>query len=105
MDGFLKSLLCSAPFLQPDVCFRLLIRAIKLCTKKKNTRLVEIDLRQLSKQQTTARHHQAWAAQRQVKRAIQDIEDVEWRSTLAYVHDRRAVFTFYSSNKEDRKSD
>ena len=65
--------------------------------------LVEIDLRQLLKQQTTARHHQAWAAQRRVKRAIQDIEDVEWRSTLAYVHDRRAVFTFYSSNKDTRQ--
>ncbi|KAG0373176.1 hypothetical protein BGX24_012038, partial [Mortierella sp. AD032] len=38
--------------------------------------LVEIDLRQLLKQQTTIRHHQAWAAQRRVKRAIADIEDV-----------------------------
>ncbi|KAG9062687.1 hypothetical protein KI688_004992 [Linnemannia hyalina] len=62
--------------------------------------LVEIDLRQLLKQQSTIRHHQAWTSQRRVKMAIPDIEDVEWNSTLAYVHDRHAVFTFYSNSKD-----
>ncbi|KAG9062981.1 hypothetical protein KI688_004581 [Linnemannia hyalina] len=62
--------------------------------------IVEIDLRQLLKQQSTIRHHQAWTSQRRVKRAIPDIEDVEWNSTLAYVHDRHAVFTFYSNSKD-----
>jgi ribonuclease HI len=65
--------------------------------------IVEIDLRQLLKQQTTIRHHQAWTSQRRVKKAIQDIEDVEWRSTLAFVHDRRAVFTFYSNSTDTRQ--
>lgn len=65
--------------------------------------LVTIDLRQLLKKQTTARHHQARAAQSRVKRAIQDIEDVEWRSILAFVHDRHAVFSFYSNNKDTRQ--
>jgi len=65
--------------------------------------IVEIDLRQLLKQQSTIRYHQAWAAQRRVKRAIPDVEDVEWRSTLAFVHNRRAVFTFYSSSTDTRQ--
>ncbi|KAH7030131.1 hypothetical protein BKA57DRAFT_523863 [Linnemannia elongata] len=65
--------------------------------------LVEIDLRQLLKQQTTIRHHQAWTSQRRVKRAIPDIDDVEWTSTLAHVHDRRAVFTFYSNSKDSHQ--
>ncbi|KAG9061498.1 hypothetical protein KI688_007076 [Linnemannia hyalina] len=65
--------------------------------------LVEIDLRQLLKQQSTIHHHQAWASQRRVKRAIPDIEDAEWNSTLAYVHGRRAVFTFYSNSKDSHQ--
>jgi ribonuclease HI len=65
--------------------------------------LVEIDLRQLLKQQSTIRHHQAWTSQRRVKRAIPDIDDVEWNSTLAYVHDRHAVFTFYSNSKDSHQ--
>ena len=28
---------------------------------------------------------------------------MEWRSTLDYVHDRQAVFTFYSSSKDTRQ--
>ncbi|KAG9061431.1 hypothetical protein KI688_007418 [Linnemannia hyalina] len=65
--------------------------------------IVEIDLRQLLKQQSTIRRHQAWTSQRRVKRAIPDIEDVEWNSTLAYVHDRHAVFTFYSNSKDSHQ--
>ncbi|KAG9061442.1 hypothetical protein KI688_007433 [Linnemannia hyalina] len=65
--------------------------------------IVEIDLRQLLKQQSTIRHHQAWTSQRRVKRAIPDIDDVEWNSTLAYVHDRHAVFTFYSNSKDSHQ--
>ncbi|KAF9127750.1 hypothetical protein BGW39_005641, partial [Mortierella sp. 14UC] len=65
--------------------------------------LVEIDLRQLLKQQTAIRHHQTWTSQRRVKKAIPDIDDVEWRSTLAFVHDRRAVFTFYSNRRDTRQ--
>ncbi|KAG9071879.1 hypothetical protein KI688_006096 [Linnemannia hyalina] len=65
--------------------------------------IVEIDLRQLLKQQSTIRHHQAWTSQRRVKRAIPDIDDVEWNSILAYVHDRHAVFTFYSNSKDSHQ--
>jgi ribonuclease HI len=65
--------------------------------------LVEIDLRQLLKQQTTIRHHQVCTSQRRVKRAIPDVDDMEWNSTLAYVHDRRAVFTFYSNSKDSHQ--
>ena len=65
--------------------------------------LVEIDLRQLLKQQTTIRHHQAWTTQRRVKRAIPHLDDVEWRSTLAHVHDRRAVFTFFSNSGDTHR--
>ncbi|KAH7058010.1 hypothetical protein BKA57DRAFT_519214 [Linnemannia elongata] len=50
------------------------------------------------------RHHQIWTSQRRVKRAISDIDDVEWRSTLAHVHDRQAVITFYSNSKVSHQS-
>ena len=65
--------------------------------------LVETDLRQLLKQQTTIRHHQHWTSQRRVKKAIPHLDDVEWRSTLAFVHARRAVFTFYSNSQDTRQ--
>ncbi|KAH7047728.1 hypothetical protein BKA57DRAFT_493123 [Linnemannia elongata] len=65
--------------------------------------LVETDLRQLLKQQTTIRHHQHWTSQRRVKKAVPHLDDVEWRSTLAFVHARRAVFTFYSNSKDTRQ--
>jgi len=65
--------------------------------------LVETDLRQLLKQQTTIRHHQHWTSQRRVKKAIPHLDDVEWRSTLAFVHARRAVFTFYSNSKDTQQ--
>jgi hypothetical protein len=60
-------------------------------------------LRKLLKQQTTIRHHQSWISQRRVKKAIPYQDDVEWRSTLAFVHARRAVFTFYSNSKDTRQ--
>jgi ribonuclease HI len=75
------------------------IRAFAFCYGS----LVEIDLRQLLKQQTTIRHHQQWTSQRRVKKAMPHLDDIEWRSTLALVHARRAVFTFYSSNKDTRQ--
>ncbi|KAF9548904.1 hypothetical protein EC957_005256 [Mortierella hygrophila] len=65
--------------------------------------LVEIDLRQLLKQKTTIRHHQVRTSQRQVRRAIPDIDDAEWNSNLAYVHDRHAVFSFYSDSKDSHQ--
>jgi hypothetical protein len=61
---------------------------------------VEIDTRQLLKKQTTVRRHQAWIAQKSTKRAIKDIDGVEWRSTLSHLHDKRAVHTFYSNSKD-----
>jgi ribonuclease HI len=61
---------------------------------------VEVDLRQVLKQQTTIRRHQAWTTQRRVKRAIPDLDDVEWRSTLGHVHDNKSVYTFYSNAKD-----
>jgi hypothetical protein len=65
--------------------------------------LVEIDLRQLLKKQSTIRHHQEWVSQRRTKRAIKDVEDVEWRSTLRLVHNERSVHTFFSSVKDTRQ--
>ncbi|KAF9203867.1 hypothetical protein BGZ49_005946 [Haplosporangium sp. Z 27] len=65
--------------------------------------LVEIDLRQLLKQQSTIRRHQAFTTQRRVKRALPDMSDIEWRSTLSIVHDKRAVHTFYSNAKDTRQ--
>ncbi|KAG0205042.1 hypothetical protein BGX28_003206, partial [Mortierella sp. GBA30] len=62
--------------------------------------LVETDLRQLLKQQTTIRHHQAWTAQRRTKYALRDLDEIEWRSTLAHIHNKRQVHTFYSSAKD-----
>ncbi|KAG0283984.1 hypothetical protein BGZ98_006086, partial [Dissophora globulifera] len=59
--------------------------------------MVEIDLRQQLKQQTTLRRHQAWTTQRRVKRALPYLEDIEWRSTLSMVHSKRPVHTFFSS--------
>ncbi|KAF9183882.1 hypothetical protein BGZ50_003982, partial [Haplosporangium sp. Z 11] len=44
--------------------------------------LVETDPRQLLKQQTTIRLHQAWTSQKRTKRAFVDLDDAEWRSTL-----------------------
>ncbi|KAG9063459.1 hypothetical protein KI688_004343 [Linnemannia hyalina] len=40
---------------------------------------------------------------KRVKRVISDIDDVEWTSALAYVHDRHAVFTFYSTSKNSHQ--
>lgn len=65
--------------------------------------LVETDLRQLLKQQSVIRHHQAWTSQRHTKSAIADLDDVEWRSTLAHVHDKKPVHTFFSSRKDTRR--
>ena len=64
--------------------------------------MVEMDLRQLLKQQTTIRRHQAWTTQRRTKRALQDLDDIEWRSTLSHVHSKRAVHTFFSSAQDTR---
>ncbi|KAH7042401.1 hypothetical protein BKA57DRAFT_518428 [Linnemannia elongata] len=75
------------------------IRTFAFCHKA----LVEMDLRQLLKQQTTIRHHQHWTSQRRVKKAVPHLDDVEWRSTLAFVHARRAVFTFYSNSRDTRQ--
>jgi len=54
-------------------------------------------LRQFLKQQTTIRHHQTWTAQKRVKRSISDLEDVEWRSALSILHDKRPLLMFYIS--------
>ncbi|KAF8944536.1 hypothetical protein BGZ46_006231, partial [Entomortierella lignicola] len=64
--------------------------------------LVEMDLRQFLKQQTTIRRHQAWTTQRRVKRSIPNMDDIEWRSTLAHIHDGQPVHTFFSSAKDTR---
>ncbi|KAF9920828.1 hypothetical protein BGZ67_000963, partial [Mortierella alpina] len=63
---------------------------------------IEMDVRQFLKQQTTIRHHQALLAQKTVKRAIPVFEEVEWRSTLSIIHDRRPVHTFFSSQSDTR---
>ncbi|KAG0348896.1 hypothetical protein BGZ54_004513, partial [Gamsiella multidivaricata] len=65
--------------------------------------IIEHDLRQLLKHQTTIRRRQTWTAQRRVKRAISDLDDIEWRSTFALVHDRRSVHTFYSNAADTRR--
>ncbi|KAF9195179.1 hypothetical protein BGZ51_004607, partial [Haplosporangium sp. Z 767] len=65
--------------------------------------LVETDLRQLLKQQTTIRRHQAWTSQRRTKRAFVDLDDVEWRSTLSHVHNKRSVHSFWSNAKDTRQ--
>ncbi|KAF9188786.1 hypothetical protein BGZ49_003907, partial [Haplosporangium sp. Z 27] len=64
--------------------------------------LVELDLRQLLKQQTTIRRHHVWTTQRRVKMALGNIDDIEWRSTLSIVHDKRPVHTFFSNAKDTR---
>jgi len=64
------------------------------------TAVVEQDLRDLLKAQTTIRHHQTWSAQKRVQRAIGDLTDIEWRSTLSIIHNKRPVFTFFSSRKD-----
>ena len=64
--------------------------------------MVEMDLLQLLKQQTTIRRHQAWTTQRRTKRTLQDLDDIEWRSTLSHVHSKRAVHTFFSSAQDTR---
>lgn len=61
---------------------------------------LEMDLRQFLKQQTTIRHHQTWTAQKRVKRAISDLDDIEWRSALSIIHDKRPVHTFFSGRKD-----
>ncbi|GJJ74732.1 hypothetical protein EMPS_07090 [Entomortierella parvispora] len=58
---------------------------------------LESDFRQFLKQQTTIRRHQTWTAQNRVKRAISDLDDVEWRSALSIIHAKRPVHTFFSS--------
>ncbi|GJJ71690.1 hypothetical protein EMPS_04047 [Entomortierella parvispora] len=58
---------------------------------------LELYLRQFLKQQTTIRRHQTWTAQKRVKRSISDLSDVEWRSGLSIIHDKRPVHTFFSS--------
>ncbi|KAF9944310.1 hypothetical protein BGZ70_004799, partial [Mortierella alpina] len=65
--------------------------------------LVETDLRQILKQQSVIRQHQAWTTQRHTKAAVADLEDVEWRSTLSMVHDRKPVHTFFSNRKDTRR--
>jgi ribonuclease HI len=64
--------------------------------------MCEIDLRQQLKQQTTIRRHQAWTAQRRTKRALGHIDDIEWRSTLSIIHNKRPVHTFFSSAQDTR---
>ncbi|KAF9271472.1 hypothetical protein BGZ68_003571, partial [Mortierella alpina] len=64
----------------------------------------EMDVRQFLKQQTTMRHHQALLAQKTIIRAIPAFEEVEWRSTLSTIHDRRPVHTFFSSQSDTRNS-
>ena len=64
--------------------------------------MIETDLRQQLKQQTTIRRHQAWTAQRRTKRALPHQDDIEWRSTLSIVHNKRPVHTFFSSAQDTR---
>lgn len=64
------------------------------------SQLVETDLRQILKQQSVIRHHQSWTTQRRVKSGVKDLHDVEWRSTLAHIHNKCSVHSFYSSAKE-----
>jgi exonuclease III/ribonuclease HI len=61
---------------------------------------VEQDLRDLLKAQTAIRHHQSWSASKRVKHAIGDMETIDWQSTLSTIHDKKAVFTFFSSRRD-----
>jgi len=61
---------------------------------------MEQDLRELLKAQTTIRNHQSWSAQKRVQRALGDLSDIEWRSTLSTIHNKRPVFTYFSGRKD-----
>ncbi|KAF9567477.1 hypothetical protein BGW38_008846, partial [Lunasporangiospora selenospora] len=57
--------------------------------------VIEIDVRQFMNQQTTIQRHQTWLAQKRTKRAVRQVDEVDWRSTLAIVHNNQR--TFFSS--------
>jgi heat shock protein HspQ len=49
---------------------------------------LEVDLWQFLKQQMTICHHNTWTSQRRVKRAIGDLEDMDWWSVLLIIYNK-----------------
>ncbi|KAK3825940.1 MAG: hypothetical protein J3Q66DRAFT_385032 [Benniella sp.] len=62
-----------------------------------NNTTVEDDLRQLLKLQSVARNHQTWIRQNRTQKNIRDWTQVEWRSSLAIIHDRNAPKGLFTS--------
>ncbi len=65
--------------------------------------LVEDDLRQVLKKQSAARVHHKWANQGRTKAWIEAIDEVEWRTTLAIVHDRKNPRSLFTSTSDCSK--
>jgi ribonuclease HI len=65
--------------------------------------LVEDDLRQVLKKQSTARVHQRWANQGRTQAWIKKWEEVEWRSTIAIVHSRKSPRSLFTSTADCAK--
>ena len=66
-------------------------------------KLVEVDPRQLLKQQSVARTHHQWANQGRTKAWIKDWREIEWRTTLAIVHNYHSPRSMFTSTSDCSK--
>ena len=63
----------------------------------------EADLREVLKKQSTARIHQRWANQGRTKSWVKDYKEIEWRTTVAIIHNRQAPRGSFTSESDCRK--
>ena len=57
----------------------------------------EDDLRGILKQQSALRNHYDWTTQNRVKQHIKQWDEIEWRSSLAIIHDYNPAGGFFTS--------
>ena len=65
--------------------------------------LVEDDLRQVLKKQSVARTHRRWANQNRTKAMVPEWQLVEWRTTIAIVHNGSKPRSLFTSNSDCTK--
>jgi ribonuclease HI len=68
-----------------------------------NDQPAEDDLRQILKLQSAARIHQTWKRQNRTERYIRDWTEIDWRSTLAIIHNGNAPKRLFTSTADCKK--
>ncbi|KAF9169708.1 hypothetical protein BGX20_009937, partial [Mortierella sp. AD010] len=68
-----------------------------MCHAYFNGAVAEDDLRQILKLQSAVRIHQTWARQNRTEANVRDWTQVEWRSTLAIIHDHNTPKGLHTS--------